>query len=106
MESTYGGHEDVQPTRNDAEKKLVKTIYSTLEQKGKILIPVFAVGRAQELMIVLDEYIRHGIIDEVPVYIDGMIWSHPIHTAYRVLSKYSGTDITSGPQPPFISKFS
>ena len=82
MESTYGGHDDVQPPRNDAEKELVKTIYRTLERGGKVLMPVFAVGRAQELMIVLDEYIRHGIIEEVPVYIDGMIWeATAIHTA-------------------------
>lgn len=32
MESTYGGHEDVQPSRNRAEKELVKTIYSTLKR--------------------------------------------------------------------------
>jgi len=31
---------------NDAEKELVKTIYRTLEREGKVLMPVFAVGRA------------------------------------------------------------
>ncbi|MBC7119870.1 MAG: beta-CASP ribonuclease aCPSF1, partial [Methanobacteriaceae archaeon] len=67
MESTYGGKEDVQPSRNHAEKELIKTIYTTLRRGGKILIPVFAVGRAQELMVVLEEYIRTGIIHEVPV---------------------------------------
>jgi uncharacterized protein len=105
MESTYGGHEDVQPTRNDAEKELIKTIYHTLDQKGKILIPVFAVGRAQELMIVLDEYIRHGIIDEVPIYIDGMIWeATAIHTARpEYLSKDLRDQIFHMGRNPFIS---
>jgi uncharacterized protein len=105
MESTYGGHEDVQPTRNDAEKELIKTIYQTLERKGKILIPVFAVGRAQELMIVLDEYIRHGIIDEVPIYIDGMIWeATAIHTARpEYLSKDLRDQIFHMGRNPFIS---
>lgn len=105
MESTYGGHEDVQPTRNDAEKELIKTIYRTLERRGKILIPVFAVGRAQELMIVLDEYIRHGIIDEVPIYIDGMIWeATAIHTARpEYLSKDLRDQIFHMGRNPFIS---
>ena len=105
MESTYGGHEDVQPTRNDAEKELIKTIYHTLDRKGKILIPVFAVGRAQELMIVLDEYIRHGIIDEVPIYIDGMIWeATAIHTARpEFLSKDLRDQIFHMGRNPFIS---
>lgn len=105
MESTYGGHGDVQPTRNDAEKGLVKAIYRTLERGGKILIPVFAVGRAQELMIVLEEYIRHGIIDEVPVYIDGMIWeATAIHTARpEYLSKDLRDQIFHMGRNPFIS---
>ncbi|MDP3066643.1 MAG: beta-CASP ribonuclease aCPSF1, partial [Methanobacteriaceae archaeon] len=105
MESTYGGHEDVQPTRNDAEKELIKTIYHTLERGGKVLIPVFAVGRAQELMIVLDEYIRHGIIDEVPIYIDGMIWeATAIHTARpEYLSKDLRDQIFHMGRNPFIS---
>lgn len=105
MESTYGGHEDVQPSRNEAEKELIKTIYRTLERGGKILIPVFAVGRAQELMIVLDEYIRHGIINEVPIYIDGMIWeATAIHTARpEYLSKDLRDQIFHMGRNPFIS---
>ena len=82
MESTYGGKEDVQPSRNNAEKEMMKTIYKTLKRGGKVLVPVFAVGRAQELMVVLEEYMRHGLIEEVPIYIDGMIWeATAIHTA-------------------------
>ena len=105
MESTYGGHDDVQPSRNEAEKELIKTIYRTLERGGKILIPVFAVGRAQELMIVLDEYIRHGIINEVPIYIDGMIWeATAIHTARpEYLSKDLRDQIFHMGRNPFIS---
>lgn len=82
MESTYGGNEDVQPSRNSAEKEMMKIIYNTMKRGGKVLIPVFAVGRAQELMIVLEEYIRNGVIDPVPIHIDGMIWeATAIHTA-------------------------
>lgn len=106
MESTYGGHDDVQPSRNNAEKQMMKTIYKTLKRGGKVLLPVFAVGRAQELMIVLEEYMRHGMIDEVPIYIDGMIWeATAIHTARpEYLSKDLRDQIFHMGRNPFISE--
>ncbi|MDR0900463.1 MAG: beta-CASP ribonuclease aCPSF1, partial [Methanobrevibacter sp.] len=106
MESTYGGREDVQPSRNNAEKQMMKTIYRTLKRKGKVLIPVFAVGRAQELMVVLEEYMRHSMIDEVPIYIDGMIWeATAIHTARpEYLSKDLRDQIFHMGRNPFISE--
>ncbi len=105
MESTYGGHDDVQPSRNTAEKELMKTIYNTIQRGGKILLPVFAVGRAQELMIVLEEYMRNGMIEEVPIYIDGMIWeATAIHTARpEYLSKDLRDQIFHMGRNPFIS---
>lgn len=106
MESTYGGREDVQPSRNSAEKEMMKTIYKTLKRGGKVLVPVFAVGRAQELMVVLEEYMRHGMIDEVPIYIDGMIWeATAIHTARpEYLSKDLRDQIFHMGRNPFISE--
>jgi hypothetical protein len=83
MEATYGGSEDFQPTRKDAETHLCDLIKKTIERKGKVLIPTFAVGRSQEVMIVLEEAIREKRIDEVPVYLDGMIYeATAIHTTY------------------------
>lgn len=106
MESTYGGHEDVTPTRNTAEKELIKSIYTTLNRGGKVLIPVFAVGRAQEIMIVLEEYINHGILKDVPVYLDGMIWeATAIHTAHpEYLSNDLRDQIFHIGKNPFISE--
>ena len=105
MESTYGGREDVQPSRNNAEKEMMKTIYKTLKRGGKVLVPVFAVGRAQELMVVLEEYMRHGMIEEVPIYIDGMIWeATAIHTARpEYLSKDLRDQIFHMGRNPFVS---
>ncbi|MBR5954206.1 MAG: beta-CASP ribonuclease aCPSF1, partial [Methanobrevibacter sp.] len=106
MESTYGGHEDVTPSRNNAEKELMKTIYKTLKRGGKVLVPVFAVGRAQELMIVLEEYMRHGMIDEVPIHLDGMIWeATAVHTARpEYLSKDLRDQIFHMGRNPFIAE--
>ncbi len=106
MESTYGGHEDVTPTRNNAEKELMKTIYKTLKRGGKVLLPVFAVGRAQELMIVLEEYMRSGLIDQVPIHLDGMIWeATAVHTARpEYLSKDLRDQIFHMGRNPFIAE--
>jgi predicted metal-dependent RNase len=83
IESTYGGQEDLMPEREDVEEKLVSIINDTVNRGGKVLIPVPAVGRAQEIMMVIDSYMKSGRLNEVPVYIEGMISeATAIHTAY------------------------
>jgi KH/beta-lactamase-domain protein len=83
MESTYGGRNDYQTDQQDSERKLKHTIKNTLDRDGKVLIPAFAVGRSQEIMLVLEEAMREGDIPDVPVHLDGMIWeATAIHTTY------------------------
>jgi predicted metal-dependent RNase len=83
MESTYGGVNALQPSLQDAEGHMQQVIKNTLQNKGIVLIPAFAVGRSQEVMIVLEDAIRKGLIDNVPVYLDGMIWeATAIHATY------------------------
>jgi len=83
MESTYGGRQDFQPSRNEAESKLQSTIKRTIERGGKVIIPAFAVGRSQEVMIVLENAVRKELLEQIPVYLDGMILeATAIHTAY------------------------
>ncbi len=82
-ESTYGGSRDMQPSRKEAEAQLKRIVQETVARGGTVLIPAFAVGRSQEVMLVLEEAIRKGEIDNVPVYLDGMIWeATAIHTTY------------------------
>ncbi|HOV68593.1 MAG TPA: beta-CASP ribonuclease aCPSF1, partial [Methanoregulaceae archaeon] len=83
MESTYGGSNDLQPARKDAEEKLYETIRTVVGRKGKIIIPAFAVGRSQEVMLAIEEGIRLGKIPQIKVFLDGMIKeATAIHTAY------------------------
>ncbi|MHA1409275.1 MAG: beta-CASP ribonuclease aCPSF1 [Candidatus Odinarchaeia archaeon] len=83
MESTYGSAKDVMPSKKEAERQLVNALNTTLTKGGKCLIPVLAVGRAQEIILVIEEYIRRGVIQAVPVYIDGMISeATAIHTTH------------------------
>ncbi|ADE36278.1 beta-CASP ribonuclease aCPSF1 [Methanohalophilus mahii] len=105
-ESTYGASNSMQPALKDAEKNLQRIIKETIDRQGVVLIPAFAVGRSQEVMIVIEEAIRKGIIDEVPVYLDGMIWeATAIHATYP---EYLNNDlrrlIFQKGQNPFLSE--
>jgi KH/beta-lactamase-domain protein len=83
LESTYGGRNDYQTDQEDSERHLKKIINEAYDEGGKILIPAFAVGRSQELMLVLEQAMRNGDIPEMPVHLDGMIWeATAIHTTY------------------------
>ena len=83
LESTYGGRNDYQTDQEDSERKLKGVINETYDEGGKILIPAFAVGRSQEMMLVIEEAMRSGDIPEMPVHLDGMIWeATAIHTTY------------------------
>jgi hypothetical protein len=83
MESTYGGRNDYQTDQADSENALVEAINEVHDDGGKVLIPAFAVGRSQEIMLVIEEAMRSGKIPEMPVHLDGMIWeATAIHTTY------------------------
>jgi len=83
IESTYGGQDDLMPEREGVEERLVSVVNETFEKGGKVLIPVPAVGRAQEIMLVLDAYMKSGRLKEAPLYLEGMInEATAIHTAY------------------------
>lgn len=70
VESTFGTatHEP----RANREKKLTQLIHSTVSRGGRVLLPVFALGRAQEIMLILDEYWSQHPDDlgggQVPIY--------------------------------------
>jgi KH/beta-lactamase-domain protein len=83
MESTYGGRNDYQTDQEDSEEALVEAINEVHDEGGKVLIPAFAVGRSQEIMLVIEEAMRTGKIPEMPVHLDGMIWeATAIHTTH------------------------
>jgi len=82
MESTYGAT-PIPFTREESEALFANYVKQTVESGGKVLIPVPAVGRAQEIMLVLDDLLKSGSIPEVPVYLDGLvIEATAIYTAF------------------------
>ncbi|KAK3387596.1 endoribonuclease YSH1 [Podospora didyma] len=66
-ESTYGIASHV--PRVEREQALMKSITSVLNRGGRVLMPVFALGRAQELLLILDEYWgKHSEFQRFPIY--------------------------------------
>lgn len=65
IESTYGARDH--ENRETTEDKLVTSIISTLRKGGSVILPVFGIGRAQEILMILSRYKFN-----VPVYVDGM----------------------------------
>ena len=105
MESTYGGYRDVQPSRQQATDEFSALATKVLNRGGKLIVPVFAVGRSQEVMLVLEDKMREGRIPRVPVYLDGMIFeATAIHTAYpEFLNSQLRTQIFQQGDNPFLS---
>lgn len=76
IESTYADKEH--PNRKNEERRILESIYETLENDGIAIIASFAISRAQEILLVLEKY---GI--KVPVYIDGMA-----EDSTKIINKY------------------
>ncbi|RKP09911.1 cleavage and polyadenylation specificity factor 3, isoform CRA_b [Thamnocephalis sphaerospora] len=66
-ESTYGvqSHEP----RLEREARFTTLVHDIVRRGGRCLMPVFALGRAQELLLILDEYwSTHPELDAIPIY--------------------------------------
>ena len=107
IESTYGAKEDIQPTRQEVESAFINAVNNTLADGGKVLIPIPAVGRAQEIMMVIDNYMKSGEMVEAPVFSEGMISeasaiheAHPEYLAHELKQKIMETD-----DNPFDSEY-
>ena len=68
MESTYGDR--VHKENGDIGEQLEDVINRTLQRGGKVLIPTFAVERAQELLYFLSDLVNSKRIPNVPVFLD------------------------------------
>ena len=90
-ESTYGASSDLMPDQRLVYNSFTENINQTLTNGGKVLIPVPAVGRAQEIMLVLDKEMKEGRLIEAPIYIEGMISeASAIHMSY---AHYLGQEV-------------
>jgi KH/beta-lactamase-domain protein len=105
-ESTYGNTTDIMPDQTVVYRNFTDTINKTLIEGGKVLIPVPAVGRAQEIMLVLDKEMREGRLIECPIYIEGMISeASAIHMSYAHYLGYDVRKSVSQGINPFQSEY-
>jgi metallo-beta-lactamase family protein len=68
MESTYGGRKHPEP--GEALATLEAVVKETIGQGGRLIVPAFAVGRTQQLVLLLHQLINEGRIPSVPMFVD------------------------------------
>jgi Cft2 family RNA processing exonuclease len=73
MEATRGDHETPPDyTRAGEELRFATAIRETLERGGAAFIPLFALGKTQEVLAMLHNFRRRDLLRDVPVYIGGL----------------------------------
>lgn len=84
IESTYGNR--LHANREVEEERLLASVREVIENGGKMLIPAFALGRAQEIILILKKAMNKGTIPKFKIYVDGMV--REICRVYRLNPNY------------------
>ncbi|MGF1531737.1 MAG: MBL fold metallo-hydrolase [Puniceicoccaceae bacterium] len=72
-ETTHGAKPtDPDITREGEVERLLKTIDETLEAGGNVLLPVFALGRMQEICAILNRHRKAGNLERIPIFAAGL----------------------------------
>ena len=90
LESTYGDRRH--DSTDDAIKKLTDLAIRTVKNKGKILIPSFAIERTQELVYYFHLLVDEGIIPEIPIFVDSPMATNAT-TIFQVHPECYGEEI-------------
>ena len=105
VETTRGDYETPAGfTRAGEEKRLGKAIQAAFERGGAVVMPLFALGKTQELLVMLHEFRRSGQIPNCPIYIGGLgaklteAYDSLAHSAARLRPEMQILDTTA----PFI----
>jgi len=102
MEGTYGA--TLQEDRVKAEQRLIEIAGRIAEKNGVILIPVFSVGRGQEILLVLNEAMKERKIPEIPIYVEGLINEvTAIHLQYPEYLTRRVRDLILEGENPFVT---
>src|SRR5206468_2282729 len=92
MECTRGDHAKSEGwTRAGEEQRLAEALAAAFERDACVLIPVFALGKTQEVLAMLYKFRRQRLLPEFPIYIGGLsskftdIYDRRTHTTRRQL---------------------
>ena len=88
-EATYGASNH--PSRSEEEKRLATSVAEVIEGGGSVLIPSFALGRAQEIILILKKMQEAKTIPKFPVITDGLV--NVICSIYESLPPHLGTKL-------------
>ncbi len=104
VEATYGDR--LHASRDAEERRLAEQVATAVEAGGHVLVPAFAVGRAQEVLLILEAAMAARRIPRFPVWADGMV--RAVCDAYRhhprFLSPRLRKRILRGDDPFFRAK--
>jgi len=106
IESTYGSKAMSADHAREQDEHLKTLIKTTIDRGGKVLMPVLGTGRAQDVMVVIDNMVKNKELPEdINVWLDGMVWDiTAIHTAYpEYLNNFIRKLIFHKDQNPFLS---
>jgi Cft2 family RNA processing exonuclease len=105
IETTRGDHETPAGfTRLGEEKRLAEAICAAFERGGAVVMPLFALGKTQELLVMLNDFRRRGQIPSCPIYIGGLgaklteAYDSLAHSAPRLRPQMQILDTTA----PFV----
>lgn len=68
LESTYGNRDH--KSLEESIQELIFAIKDTFKRGGNVIIPAFAVGRVQDLLYILNQSVKRGLIEPISVYLD------------------------------------
>jgi metallo-beta-lactamase family protein len=93
LESTYG---DRIHSKEDVKEELLRVIEDTLDRKGILMIPSFAVERTQELIYILHELKEEDKLPKIPIYLDSPMGvnSTNVYNSYADWQNISHYDLT------------
>ena len=91
IETTYGNI--IRETKRIRERKFLKKIHETLLNGGKILIPIFALGRAQELCVLIENYWKRTNI-KYPIYFVGPM-GQKVNFYYKLFQNWMNNAVKS-----------
>lgn len=84
LESTYG--DKLHANREIEEDRLVQMVKEVTDRGGKVLIPAFALGRAQEVILILKRAMNRNRLQKLKIFVDGMV--REICRVYRLNPNY------------------
>ena len=102
MESTYGNREH--EPMGDVNDRICAIVQRTLERRGKLIIPSFAVGRTQQLLYTLHQLIEQKRIPRLPTFVDSPLSTQrhrSVPPSHGMLQRQVPRRMMNGPENPF-----